>query len=523
MPRVLTRRTNRFWPGPALAVSALLGIVLLSGCGGGGGGSSTTQPPPDTCSGQADTFSTVSGTVTDGNGGAIVGAQVTLDGYAPVTTTQFGTYTIPNVRVTCAQQSVIANIRSSAAVKGVAWSGQNTVEILYKEPETANIHLSLSRTSTQGSITGTVRNSSGRLVAGARVFAADGPYSSTTNGVTTNYFTIFSSFTAYTDANGAYTIPALPPFTNYTVTASFAGQTNSTVSNVAVVAGQATTVPFTLGASISNSAVPVVANFSGFSLTMPTNPTRAAGATLQQQGIDAIRHMILAQRGALNHPLSHQTTLKRHVTRSSPAGSIVENVLLWDYDPTLNNVFGYDILVSETNLTSFASIALLRDPLADRFSDIDPSLTPDTIYNYSVARLDTINFPANGQEGPAANAVAVEPLGPISLSAPSSGSTLSGAPTFSWTSVNRAAHYVVYLYDQFPSYQSDTDPNGIKPIWPADTTNPGNAQVTAPATSLTYPGTVTLIHGHTYYWVVIGQDSLLSAFTISPIQSFVAQ
>ena len=63
--------------------------------------------------------------------------------------------------------------------------------------------------------------------------------------------------------------------------------------------------------------------------------------------------------------------------------------------------------------------------------------------------------------------------------------------------------------------------NGVKPIWPADVTNPGSAQVAAPTTSVTYQGPA-LIRGHTYYWVVIGQDktqnNAISAFTISPIQ-----
>ena len=472
----------------------------------------------------------MSGTVTDGNGGPIIGAQVTLDNYPPVTTTQFGTYIIPNVRVTCDQQSVISNIRATAGINNQAWSGQNTVEVLYKEPETANIHLSISPTANQGAISGTLRDSTGKPVANGRVFAADGPYHDTTSGTT--FFTIFSSYTVYTDASGNYTIPALAPFNNYTVTGSFAGQINATTSNVVVTAQHTTTVNLSLTAPSGNSSVPQVTNFSAFSLTMPTVPTRAAGATPLQKGLAAIRQTILARRGALNHRLADpdKTTRKwRSLTRSTPAGSIVEDVLLWDYDPSLNNVFGYDILFATTlpPAGSFSSIALLRDPLGDRFSDIDPSLTPGTTYYYSVARLDTINFPATGQEGNPVDAVQVTPLPPIAQTAPVSGATVGTTPTFSWPAVTGATDYVVYVYDQFPSFQSDTDPNGVKPIWPADTTNPGSAQVTG--TSVTYPssGVVALTHGHTYYWVVIGQNltsnNTITAFTISPIQSFVAQ
>jgi len=168
----------------------------------------------------------------------------------------------------------------------------------------------------------------------------------------------------------------------------------------------------------------------------------------------------------------------------------------------------------------------VRDPLADRFSDVDLGLTPDITYYYSIARLDTINFTSgntNAGEGPPSDTVAVDPLGPISLVSPASGARVSsGTPTLTWTAVNRAAMYQILVYDRFPDLQSDTDTvNGVQPIWPVDPHAPGASSVAAPAVSQTYQGPV-LVSGHTYYWAVLAQDSVGSAFSVSPIQSFIA-
>ena len=161
----------------------------------------------------------------------------------------------------------------------------------------------------------------------------------------------------------------------------------------------------------------------------------------------------------------------------------------------------------------FASIALLMDPLGDRFADDDPILTPGTTYFYSVAMVDTINFPVTGVEGsPEIPAVAVDPLGPLSLTAPASGSTVTGVPTFTWAAASGGATYTVMVYNQFPNYQSDTAPNSVQPIWTASTSN--LTQV------YTGTGSAALVSGQTYYWVVLCQDSAIADFSISPIQSF---
>src|SRR5262249_10728689 len=146
--------------------------------------------------------------------------------------------------------------------------------------------------------------------------------------------------------------------------------------------------------------------------------------------------------------------MRKRVTSRSPSGTIIENDLFWKYTP-LNNLYGYVVLSSIGDDTHFQSIATLRDSLADSFSDIDPVLEPHKLYSYSLARLDTINFPVNGTEGNPVDPLVTEPLGPETLVSPASGANVGSAPTFRWSAVNRAAKYVVLVYDQFPSYQPD--------------------------------------------------------------------
>ena len=243
--------------------------------------------------------------------------------------------------------------------------------------------------------------------------------------------------------------------------------------------------------------------------------------------MNVIRQIVLKKRALLAHhsAAAQKIVLHRSLTRDTPSGSLIETDLFWDYEH-LDNLYGYDIVRATTiSPANFVSIATLRDPLADRFADNDSLLTPDHLYYYSISRLDTINFPANSGgsngSGPPANTgislpvqppVAVQPLGPESLVSPASGSVTSATPTFRWNAVNRATLYKVLVYDQFPTLQSDTDPNGVAPIWSADFSS--NSGI--------YAGPPALMSGHTYFWAVLAQDSVASAFSVSPLQTFVA-
>jgi hypothetical protein len=496
--------------------------ALVAGCGGGGGHSAPPGGNPNPSGSQ----SLVSGTVTDVNGSPIVGAAVTLNGQT-TTSTQFGTYAIPNVVVPAGQSSLVGSVQATKTVAGRPWSGQNFVEVLSAEPDTSNVQIVMSPSATQNVITGTVTDTAGHVLRGARVFASIGPFSGTGGG---QFFSNLSSIGTSTDQNGAYTLPHLPPGANYTVTASFAGFLNQTFSNVAVNAPPAapTLQPFSLATSSTSPTPPVVTGMSALAITTPSTPTRSASGATGSQALNAIKAWIFARKGLGQRRVAaaSRLTLKQGATRTTPAGSIVEADLFWDY-ANINNLFGYEVAqATSLNPPNFVSVALIRDPQADRFSDVDLGLTPDTTYFYSVARLDTINFPSgnvNAGEGAPGDTVSVDPLVPIGLTGPPNGAVVTSAtPTFSWTAVNRAVLYQVLVYDRFPDLQSDTDTvNGVQPIWPPDPQNPGTSQVAAPATSQRYQGPA-LVSGHTYFWAILAQDNVGSAFSVSPVQSFVA-
>ena len=502
----------------AAAFCTVLAGASLTGCGGGGGSSSSgggnNTPPVDTTKPYT---SELAGTVTDGNGGAIVGATVTFAGLPSVTTSQFGAFVIPNVVVPIGQTSIIGKLTATATVNGQAWSAQNNIEVVRGNSVTDNAHLSMSLTSAQGSISGRLTDSkTGLPIANARVFAADGPYTGGTAPNTYQYFTIAASYTAFTDSNGNYSIAGIAPFTNYTVTASFTGYINQTQSNVAVGAGSAIPgINFALSPSSTSAALPDITGLGASTVTLPWTATRAASTNGQITGVYAIKQDLLRRLGYLNHSTASTRDIairSGKVTRGNPAGSLIETILVWDYAP-VSNLLGYDILRSATVTNAFGSIALVRDPLADRFTDDDPVLTPDTTYYYSLARTDTINFPKNGNEGnPVVPVVAVAPLNALTLTAPTAGAVTSAAPTFKWNAVARVATYTVMVYSAYPNYQSSTDPNGVKPIW-TSSVNTTSVQYTGPA----------LTSGNTYYWAVLAQDAPAVDFTISPIQSFIAQ
>jgi hypothetical protein len=482
----------------------LLGLVALVGCGGGGGHSNPIVNP---------TTVEINGTVTDANSAPIVGATVHF-GSQTVNSTQNGAYIIPNVTIPAGQTSLVGNVVATATVKGIAYSGQNQVEALATDAITRNAQVVLSPTATQGSIIGVVQDSTGKPLAGARVFANVGPFSQPTTP-TQQFFINLGSFNTTTRSDGSFTLPALPPDNQYTVTASLATYINQTKNNIAVLASSSTNVTLTLTTG-AGSTPPAPTGLFAQTITAPLSPTRAAGTAGTSEGfLNVIRQILLQKRGMLGHraAAAQKIALHRNITRDTPSGSLIETDVFWDY-VQMDNLYGYDIVRATTlSPANFVSIATVRDPLADRFADNDPILTPDNSYYYSLSRLDTINFPANqGGIGPAVQPpVTVEPLNVLSLVSPASGSVTSATPTFTWSTVTRAALYKVLVYDQFPTLQSDTDPNGVKPIWSADFS----------VTTGTYAGPA-LISGHTYYWAVLGQDSVASAFTISPLQTFVA-
>jgi hypothetical protein len=450
--------------------------------------------------------------VTDVNGAAIVGASVQLGSQRTVST-QFGTYVIPNVIVPAGQTSLVTQVTASATVNGVSWTGQNLAEVPKNAANSSNVHIVLSAASQQGSLSGVVQDAQSHPIVGAHVFVGNLLPADPTVSGDVPHFGNLSSITAITDSTGRYTVAGLPPGSAYVVTASAPGYLNATLNTVALNAKQQKQLAaFVLNLSSGTSSVPVVTDFSLSSITTPAVTTRAAVRADGTSAMEVIKRYIWKQRGLLNHREAAPNTItRRRVTSRSPSGTIIENDLFWTYTP-LNNLYGYVILNSVGDDTHFQSIATLRDALADRFSDIDSILEPDTLYYYSLARLDTINYPTNGAEGTPINPLVTEPLGPETLVSPLSGATVGSTPTFQWTAVNRAAKYGVLVYAQFPSYQPDNPADGgVQPYWVS-------SSVTGQQT--TYQGPA-LVSGHTYWWAVLAADDTNSAYSISPLQTFV--
>ncbi len=523
--RLAARTTALKRPAYSICVlvptALLIGFGALTGCGGGG--NKVNNPSPGTPA----TTSLVSGAVTDIDGAPVIGAKVTIAGKT-ATTSQGGVYSIANITVPANQASLVTTVSATATISGRAFSGQNTVEVLTGEANTANINLVVSDSANQGTISGTVRDAGNQALPNARVFIAPGPAQQSNGGLA---FTNFSSFAVYADTGGNYSVPNLPRGVTYTAVASYPGHLNQSAANLTLTNTSLSNVNFNLSASTTSPQLPAVANFGAFSFTFPASPTRSISGKSGNSVMDAIKAYVLNKRGfKQNRFASANKTWKRNTTtRTTPAGSLIETDLVWDFED-LNNLFGYSIVRAIGGNSNFQDIATLRDPLADRYDDLDPVLTPGTSYFYNVGRLDTINFPNNSQtsnSNPADVTIQVSPLNAIQVQSPSPNANTNATPTFTWNGVNNAGDYQVLVYDRFPDLQSNN--GGVVPIWPQFSDTPGSSLVSAPTTQTTYNGPA-LQSGHTYYVVVLAQyapanndPSVGSSISVSPIQAFTVQ
>ncbi len=510
------------------------GILMIcltyfcSGCGGGGSSAPVTPvvKSPNAVHGCASAFVTaVSGKATSLNGAPIVGAVVSVGSQSAITT-QFGTYSILNVSAPASQSSVIIPITAAITIQGAAWSGTNTLEISGCDTNTTNVNIVMSPSASQGSIAGTISDFTGPL-ANARIFA------SAPDPAAVAYLNP-RSFWTISDANGKYVIPALPSInagtSNYTVTVSKDLYVNRAVV-IGVTPGQKSTADFTVAPAdsgpCSNSApCPPVTHFSVISITTPGTISRSAQLNSVSPAAIA-RNWIQQKRGLRSIHASRQIQKFSSAVRTRIPPPLVYNIesdLFWDADLT-TSLLGYDVLRSDLVGTKFRTIAVLRDPQADHFTDIDSVLTAGSIYYYSVAKLDTLNFPKNSEEGEPVqnNLSAVVPLDPQLLLDPVNKSSVSGLPAFTWPAIKDGSVYQVLVYDKFPDLQSTSNSAGVKPIWPVSSSD-ASSEIQAPSTqplsySLNYSGP-PLISGHVYYWAVLTSDSGGGAYSISDIFSF---
>ena len=456
-----------------IAAGTILAILVLPGCGGGGGNS---QLP----------LASLTGLVTDVDGSPVVDATVRTGGRDAQSQSN-GSWELYDIR------AGYNRVTAEAEVNGQTWTGETIVDLAGGE-HNRNTNIVVSDRRFHGRIEGFVRDNSGRAIPEAKVFVG-GPISSTM---------------ALADSNGFYRAPALTPDVTYTVTASLAGYVNDSRS-LHVAQSATTTANFTLIPGAGQGTIPAPQNVVAQAWTVSSVVTRADTRT--KNVYEILKRHYRKLKGLPETPRLAERIERKGASRATPEGSLIEVDLFWDYE-AFDDLFGYAIrrATSPGGLTNPSTeTALARDPLTAAFFDIDYLLTPDVTYYYSVHRLDTIDFPINGLTGPGSSVVSAAPLQPLFSQNPGQDQVVVGDPIFRWNSVPRAARYTIYLWEFFPELLSDTDPNGVSNIWTTGNTTTTNTR--------TYNGP-PLRSGHTYYWMVVGENADNSALAASEIGRF---
>jgi len=442
---------------------------------------------PVGCGSGADPATQLTGVVTDVEGKPVAGAAVSCSGRS-VTSLTNGTFTMSGV------PSGYRTVSASLTIEGRRWSGETKVDIA-SGLRNCSVNVIVSDDRYHARLMGAVIDPAGFGLSGAKVFVG-GPWGSTL---------------AITAADGSYDIRRITPGVTYTVTCSLAGYVNDT-RTVHLSANEIGNVSFALAYGSSQGTIPAPSNPAGQAWTIADRISRGAA---QPQGYMAfLKAVYRARRGLPPAPRSATAA------RATPAGSLIEVDLFWDFS-NWNDLLGYAIKRGLSSPPS-AVTAVLRDPLAASYFDVDAALTPNTTYYYTIHCLDTIDFPADGTVGPAGDVVEVRPLQPVEASAPAQGASVSGDPEFRWTPVSGATAYQVIVWNRFPDLQNSADPSGATPIWPADMNNPGASKVQAPQTSVTYSGPY-LQAGTTYYWLVVASDLGEYSLSVTPLRRFVAR
>ncbi len=375
-------------------------------------------------------FGVVSGTVTDVEGNPVANAEVFPSRQSNIRTRtlQNGTYYLTDV------PEGFTLLQARAVINGVEYTGQQVAQVFEKE-QSKSVNIMIAPRNRQGGIQGFVQDALGRPIAEARVFVGGA----------------LSSALAVTDRRGNYRIEGLPAGYDYPVIASAPGYEN-VKQVVPIRAGEVRLLSFTLNPS-NNRPVNTPLNLTAVSWTMPRELTATRNPALRN-AYEAIKTLFDPERP------------RRAFTRS--AGDYwIEVDLRWDYEEQMS-LLGYGIYRGRTlEELNRNAIAFLRDPLADFFADLDPSLQPNVTYFYEMVALNTdyLNDLPNTVSG-RSNRVSARPFVPIALTEPSPNSLIDRLSlVIRWTPVERADSYLVLLYDRFPDYQ-------VSPYFPSDLSNP---------------------------------------------------
>ncbi len=433
------------------STAALLALLLFVGCGGGGTGSNATGE--------------VSGAITDVNGDPVRGARVFSNGLE-TTSNSAGIYVLTGI------PEGKQTIRAEVTRNSVKFVGQNVVTV-FRSERSKSLNIAVVREDQTATLHGKVRDSDGRVVQGARVFALGNS---------------LSSAIAITDADGDYMIEKLASGIDYVLTASARGYDNDNGS-VNLDPAEDRRFDFTVKAS-TNPVMPAPENLVAVAWTSPDEVTRDSESS---RAYEAIKQMIDPRR---KQKVGHG--------RDTILGNNVEVDLYWDYlDPSFDdNLLGFGIYRATSPGGASTAVDFLRDSQAAFYSDIDDNLIEGQNYYYEITSLGT-NYPDTfNSESNFSNRYGVHTLGDMILLSPT-----TGPLTFRWEACQDAETYKVFLFAEFPSI-------GVSSIW-------NTAGAPTAGLSQVYTGGA-LQAGKTYYYIVLAEANGGDSKSISAIGSFVA-
>jgi len=440
-------------------LGATAALLLLVGCGGGNGGGSVRRGE-------------VTGIVFDTDGKPVANATVSVDsgGHRETRTDSAGRYVLGDV----ADLDVIVKAEFQAGSSDPAFFGQNLGRV-FGEESTPNVNITLYGENDLVTLTGQVRDSAGKVVVGARVFAR----SNDANVVS------YSSASALTDRDGLYTIGRLATNVQYQIVSSARNYGDGSATKTIPTNPNATERTQDLVLSSLTSAAPTTpTGLDAIAYTTPgSTTTRSVGSKAQRvaayAGLKLLRHPKQGKKGA---------------ARDTINGSPISIDLTWNEYPLNPTVRPAGFIVYRNETPAVDNGYFLQDPLAALFSDSDVNLVENTTYTYTMKAVSTgFSDSSNVGRSDLSASVSATPL--PDLFAQSSGATVS------WNAVSGATNYTVYVYNRYPDiYASDA-------LVATQSTSGTSLTVSDPDVTA----------GGTYYTIVVGARADGSAETYSEV------
>ena len=272
-------------------------------------------------------------------------------------------------------------------------------------------------------------------------------------------------------------------------------------------------------AAASGQSVVTPTNLSAQAFTQPGTGLAASVARKPQAAAaglnsfyESLRRRLspaYARAAASRHLAVHRQTLKLSPRNSVFGQYAIETDLSFDNTQS-SNLSGFTIYRTQGSTLPTQSPAdaydFLQDPLANFYTDLDPSYVSNQQVNFAVSATNTARA-----EGALSAPVSITPLDLLTVIQPQAGDTVTSLPAFAWNPVSGVAGYRLFIYNQFPSINS-TDNLAL---------DSGATLIAATITSVVLlkplPG------GQDYYVVVAGVNSASTAITLSQITRFHVQ